>query len=311
MKNTYYKEKQGERQARLIEMESFVFNGAKNGGIASWVKNEQRCYKESRKVLRNEDRKKNLYEPIRDEVIKYVNNAKISWWHMVGESNQVVTAHTLSSQVSCFNHLFQIRNDEAAIKTILKSATGILFDEILPSFIENNTLISFEFVFNNKQLLNEERETRGEKCTSVDALIYARKDTEKWLIPIEWKYTEAYDPKVGYAHNYQRYEKFVSAHSYLPSWQVLYYRDPFYELARQTLLMERIIEKYPDIASRFFHIIVIPKKNNEMIKDAETFGSSLKQDVANTYKIIDPSELLQPIEESYPNLIEYLKTRYW
>ena len=62
MKNTYYKEKQGERQARLIEMESFVFNGAKNGGIASWVKNEQRCYKESRKVLRNEDRKKNILE---------------------------------------------------------------------------------------------------------------------------------------------------------------------------------------------------------------------------------------------------------
>lgn len=310
MKNTYYKDKQGERQARLIEIGSFVFNGAKNGGIASWVDNGI-CEGKSRKILKNEDRKKNLYEPIRDEVIKYVNNAKISWWHMVGESNQVVTAHTLSSQVSCFNHLFQIRNDEAAIKTILKSATGILFDEILPSFIENNTLISFEFVFNNKQLLNEERETRGEKCTSVDALIYARKDTEKWLIPIEWKYTEAYDPKVGYAHNYQRYEKFVSSHSYLPSWQVLYYRDPFYELARQTLLMERIIEKYPDIASRFFHIIVIPKKNDEMIKDAETFGSSLKQDVANTYKIIDPSELLQPIEESYPNLIEYLKTRYW
>jgi hypothetical protein len=75
--------------------------------------------------------------------------------------------------------------------------------------------------------------------------------------------------------------------------------------------MEKIIEKYPDKANKFFHIVVVPKGNREMKTDAETFGSSLKQEVANTYQIIDPSDFLLPIERLYPDLIVYLKTRYW
>lgn len=311
MKNTPYKKQQEERQAQLIEQGSVVFYSAKNRGIASWNDKGHIEGRESRMVLKNEDREKNLYEPIREDVISYVNNANISWWHMAGESNLEVTAHTLSSQVSCLNHLFQIRNDEAAIKTVLKEATGIVFDEILPSFIEGDTFISFEFVFGNKQLLNENYETRGEKCTSVDALIYAKKDTEKWLIPIEWKYTETYGKSKRSFTNYHRYEKLVSAHSHLSSWKVLYHQDPFYELARQTLLMEKIIETHPDIANKFFHIIVIPKGNEEMNADAELFRSSLNQDDTVFFKIITPSDLLSPLEKSYPDLIEYLNTRYW
>ena len=42
--------------------------------------------------------------------------------------------------------------------------------------------------------LNEKTLTRGSNCTSVDAFIYAvhKGDKKKWLIPIEWKYTEYY-----------------------------------------------------------------------------------------------------------------------
>ena len=311
MQNISYKEKQGERQALLIENGSTVFDGAKNRGIASWVSNGQIKQGVSRKVLKHEDREKNLYKPIRNDVINYVKDANISWWHMAGESDKEISAHTLSSQVSCFNHLFQIRNDEVAIKIILKAATGIDFDKILPSFIEDNTLISFEFVYKNQSLLNEKHETRGSKCTSVDALIYAQKGTEKWLIPIEWKYTESYDKNKKHFTNYRRYEELVSTHSHLPSWQVLYHQDPFYELARQTLLMEKIIEVNPDIASNLIHIVVVPNENAEMKTDAELFRSSLKSECINSFQIIDPSNLLQPIEELYPKLIEYLKTRYW
>ena len=312
MKNTSYKNEQAKRQAQLIERGSFVFYGARNRGVASW-KNKNGLVEEgeSSTVLKQDDREKNLYAPIREDVIKYVKNAKISWWHMANESNREVSAHTLSSQVSCFNHLFLIRNDEVAIKTVLKEATGILFDEILPSFIEDNTLISFEFVFDNKHLLNENYEIRGAKCTSVDALIHARKGEVKWLIPIEWKYTEAYDQSAECFTNYHRYENMVSEHSRLPSWQDLYHKDPFYELARQTLLMEKIIDIHPDIANKFFHIIVIPEGNKEMRDDAEIFGFSLKQHETNSYQIISPSDLLLPIKDLYPNLIEYLDTRYW
>ena len=42
--------------------------------------------------------------------------------------------------------------------------------------------------------MNENTSTRGSNCTSVDAFIYAvhRGDEKRWLIPIEWKYTENY-----------------------------------------------------------------------------------------------------------------------
>lgn len=306
-----YKTIQGDRQARLIEQGATVFYSASNGGLASWDHNGHLETRASRKVLKDEDREKNLYEPIRKEVMLYVENAHISWWHMAGESNQEVTAHTLSSQVSCFNHLFAIRNDEAAVKAVLKAATGISFDEILPSFIEEHTLISFEFVFHNKQLLHENHETRGEKCTSIDALIYARKGDEKWLVPIEWKYTETYDKSKPCFTNYRRYQDLVAADSQLPSWLELYHQDPYYELARQTLLMEKMIDNYPDIATRYFHIVVVPRDNTEMRADAERFGSSLKQGGTRAFQIIDPSELLQPIGSLYPDLIAYLKTRYW
>lgn len=312
MKDTVYKIKQGERQAQLIKDVSWVFEGAKNMGLASWKDKDGNIAEGmSRKVLVSEDRRKNLYAPIREGVINYVKNASISWWHMCGENHDDVTAHTLSSQVSCFNHLFLIRNDEVAIKTILKVATGISFDEILPSFIENDTLISFEFVFENKALLKEQYETRGTHCTSIDALIYARKGAEKWLIPIEWKYTESYDVNAGYQPNYKRYEELVSKNSCLLSWQVLFYKDPFYELARQTLLMEKIIEKHPEIADRFFHIIVVPKENVEMNGDASKFCSSLKQDSVNSHRIVSPVEFLETLEGAYPDLIRYLCARYW
>jgi hypothetical protein len=164
-------------------------------------------------------------------------------------------------------------------------------------------------VFDNKRLLNERHETRGEKCTSVDALVYAQKDSEKWLVPIEWKYTEAYEKKD--APSYHRYENLVSVDSRLPLWLSLYHQDPYYELARQTLLMEKIIEKHPDIANKFCHIVIVPKENTEMKVDAEKFGFSLKQEFINGYKIIDPSDFLLPVKDLYPELIEYLESRYW
>lgn len=302
MKNTNYKKKQGEKQAILIENGSPVFYGAKNGGLV--------FDKPSKKLLVPEDRNLNLFYDIREEAIKYMKENGIQWWKIDKESETGVPTHVLSSQVCCFNHLFAIRKDESAIKAILKVATGIEFDEILNSFIDNDTLISFEFVYKNIALLKETQETRGKKCTSIDALIYARKGDEKWLIPIEWKYTEAYDEKDNTYTNYDRYVDMVLPSSRLHSWSELYRKDPFYELGRQVLLMERITETHK-IADNFFHIVVVPKGNKEMMADAVKFGTSLKEDCQKLYRIIDPSDFLSPLESSYKDLIEYLRTRYW
>lgn len=61
-------------------------------------------------VLR--DGMNNLYQPIRNDVVLYFKENKISWW--VGDKP---SGHTLSSQITCLNHLFAIMNDhDATIK---------------------------------------------------------------------------------------------------------------------------------------------------------------------------------------------------
>lgn len=272
----------------------------------------------------------NLYQPAKDAIKKYMDDNSIKWWKpskSIEEKSQVPT-HKLSSQVACFNHLFAIRNNPSAVLSLIQAIgapIGVHFDSVLPSF--NNDVekgcITFEFVYNNIELLQEKHETRGEKCTSVDALIYAKAGNEYWLIPIEWKYTEAYDT-ADIEVNFERYLKSFSSKSRLKNWDDLFRRNPFYELGRQTLLMEKIIESKKIKADCFLHLIVVPKVNKEMREDSRKFKESLKPDTRKYCQCIDPQELLAPLTKivdekntEFPefdkiqNLIIYLKTRYW
>lgn len=49
-----------------------------------------------------EDGVNNLYEPIRNEVLKYFKENDIEWW---GDNPDYPTGHTVSSQIACLNHL--------------------------------------------------------------------------------------------------------------------------------------------------------------------------------------------------------------
>ena len=112
------------------------------------------------------------------------------------KDNKTIVYADFESSISAFpesykTYLRQLHKEHANW-TFTPLKTGIDFDEIIPSIIDHNSLISFEFVLKNKSLLNENTESRGKNCTSIDALVYAKKGNDKWLIPIEWKYTEAY-----------------------------------------------------------------------------------------------------------------------
>lgn len=192
-----------------------------------------------------QDNLKNLYSPISSDAVEYFKNNSISWW-----GGRMPTGHVLSSQIACINHLFQLRNDKDAALTMLKNVSNefvdvisITTDRYLPAFIQ------FEAVSDN-DYLKEGKPTRGNNCTSVDALIYAKhKDGSKWIIPIEWKYTEHYanqnkaiegfkeDPinckgevrKNRYTSLINNSDQLISAdHS-------CFYYEPFYQLMRQTL----------------------------------------------------------------------------
>ena len=107
------------------------------------------------------------------------------------------------------------------------------------------------------------------------------------------------------------YDLAARKNSNLGGWKELYNWDPQYELARQTLLMEQIIDNKPFKADDYRHIVVCPNDNIEMVAEAEAFKDSLEEN--SKFIIIDPQDLLSPLKgnDDYKELMEYLGTRYW
>ena len=311
-----------------------LFENAEGGGC--WWNSKKQQWDYYPHILKHENSVCNLYAPIRQRALEYFERHDISWWRQ-DTDRYFPTGHLLSSQNHCLNHLMAIQRDKKAVLAITKAIYPTITD-IYPSPIDSNveikdgkihrfdSYITFEFTCENQTLLGESGDKRGKKCTSVDVLIYA-KDKEKGnvLVPIEWKYTEAYEKtpdKQAKENSVKRYVDLANRKSSnLKEWILDYEWDPLYEFARQELLMERIIAKKPMCgfgykkkaleADDFIHVIVRPKDNTEIIKDIAAF----RETIVDTSKLIevDPQTLLAPLKsfKEYEDLLIYLQTRYW
>lgn len=308
-----FQEIQRKKQVNLI-VNSDLFDGVSGGGKFMGKLREF--------VLTKSEH--NLYCPIREDVIQYFRENKISWW---GGSKP--TGHTLSSQISCLNHLFAIRKDEQAVLTLLNHLTDGQFVRVLPIITDaDNAYIQFESV-SDCDYLNESSSTRGTQCTSIDALIYAfHANGEKWIIPIEWKYTEHYnnDNKAAGEKGIvrqRRYNDLIRHSKSLKSDEIsLYYFEPFYQLMRQTLWAEQMIcnkSKERIKADNYIHLHVIPSENIDLLDKKypvsdlgmeDSWRNYLKEQ--SKYKIINHQEIVKAISKmpKYNELAEYLRSRY-
>ena len=301
------------------------------------------------------DGKQNLYSGITDEAIKYFEKNNISWWtckSICDIDETKPTRHILSSQISCINHLFPFRCDKEAVlsiaKTICSEVENVL--EIVTDSSDNPSFIAFEQVSDIDHLFesvdDDKKLTRGTKCTSVDALIYAElKNETKILLPIEWKYTEKYgDEDFSVGEDKKRYNS--SLKSQLKSGQTrldrysalitkfnqlktfkdyknsIYFFEPFYQLMRQTLWAEQMIahkETETIKADDFIHAHIIPQGNYDLLKkrylrSEKDMESTWRNCLSNQekYKILSPKDLLASIDQTkYQKLISYLLERYW
>lgn len=320
-----YKNSQYVRQEALIKS-SDIFSGDKGNG---YFKGAPRAF-----VLR--DGMNNLYKPIRVGVVKYFKDNNISWW-----GGNTPSGHTLSSQIACLNHLFAIMSDKEAVLAMLNGVRDEFVDVLPVKCDAEPQYIGFEVV-SAEDHLNEKSSTRGSNCTSVDAFIYAvhRGDEKRWLIPIEWKYTEHYGnedksnedrPNEDKGSNgkgqerVRRYSALTDASSQLKSlgnyYGSIYYQEPFYQLMRQTLWAENIIKHSEEeklVAEGYLHIHVIPNDNKDLLDKKyrvsgkgmeETWRSMLKDQ--SKYVIVDPQRLFAPIADKYLQLSSYLEKRYW
>lgn len=271
----------------------------------------------------------NLHASIRKNAKNYFRENDIDWWTFDG-SRSKPTKHMVSSQIQCLNYLFAFRKDK---KLTLKLAQ--LFDadieDIHPTLADKDLgYIAFEFIYENEKLLNENGRgaKRGAYCTSIDAFIVATRKSEKVLIPIEWKYTENYFDCTNKAlasrggkTRQKRYNHLIENSAQLKSMPDLrnsiYYYEPFYELMRQTLLTEQIVQS--GVANDFLHIVVVPSENRDLLDKNYTFSNDdLKTtwrkclSYQSKFKIIDSNQILRLIdkEPGYSNLTNYLKSRY-
>ena len=313
-------------------------------------------------ILDESEREMNLYNWQDKDCIQrvkdYFEKNKIKWWTCYFDApegqkadGKHISCNLLSSQIACINHLFFIRNDKNAVLSIINGIKGMpaKFVDVLniPCDKGENNYISFE-VIASKDYLHEIYLKRGELCTSVDALVYAVDENgERWLIPIEWKYTETYEvedksiednPKKEPGNESKgktRLSRYCNIEGdnlignskqlrSLPEYKhSIYFQEPFYQLMRLSLWAECICNSKDEQvlpAERFIHIHVCPKANVELLNkhyatvtNKPTMEEAWREMLNNQslYHLIDPSDLMKPISETYPELYSYLKERYW
>ena len=318
-----YKKSQYTRQEDLVN-NSDIFNGDNGNG---YFMGKPRHF-----VLK--DGMNNLYEPIRNDVLRYFKDNDISWW-----GGDKPSGHTLSSQIACLNHLFAIMGDKEAVLAMLNGVRDEFKEVLSVQCDAAPQYIGFEVV-SEEDPLNEKTSTRGSNCTSVDAFIYAKhKDDSIWLIPIEWKYTEHYanldksnEDRQGEEkgsngkgqERVRRYSALTDASLQLKSldsyYGSIYYQEPFYQLMRQTLWAENVVKLKEEKlkADNYMHIHVIPSANKDLLDKKYSVSGMGMEDTwrsmlsdQSKYIIVDPQELLEPIKDKYPELVSYLKKRYW
>lgn len=323
-----YKQSQYLRQINVLASHPELFDYDKGNG---YFRNKKYPFVLSKGI-------NNLFEPIRDKVLQYFKVNGISWW-----GGYKPSGHMLSSQMACLNHLFFIREDDNAVLELINNIRpGLHFTKVLPLTLDKDQkYIAFEAV-SKYDHMNEDGPTRGANCTSIDALIAAVSDNgERWLIPIEWKYTESYPPtdksqednpdkpkgnKLRGEKRLENYSGLIDASKYLVKYDdyahTPYFFEPFYQLMRQTLWAEQMIE-HKDIewikANHFLHIHVIPSANASLLNkkykctDKQMEESWKSHLLLDCYQTITPEKLLSPLKgnDDYSELINYLQIRYW
>ena len=307
-----YKEVQGGKQEWALQTSPHfvdVYGGGK-WKIGSYIINLPYIIEEGKEFM-------NLYRDIREEAIDYFRQNGIDWWKS-NDALNTPTGNMLSSQISCVNHLFPLMkpDESTSLLSMLNSIQERYnFIKILANPLDNNKSngnLCFEFIWKNRTLLGERYEIRGAKCTSIDVVVYAETDEHKRiLIPIEWKYTETYRHCRAPQSSIDRYTSRLDDSSNIIEWKKEYEYDPFYELVRQTMLVEGII-KNKDAAlpvDDYLHINVIPEGNVELRSEISLYPKGLKD--KNKFIIVDPRKLMEPIKDTHTDLYNYLETRYW
>lgn len=264
----------------------------------------------------------NLFNQIIEDAELYFRNNKIVWWNTLAHPS----GHILSSQLSCINHLFYFRNNQNVATAFLKNIEPTIEEAL----ILDEGYIEFEKV--GKEKLGKEKQlSRGENCTSIDAMMLGKKQNGETIIfLIEWKYTESYEKKSLLENDkgYTRWDQYIDLLNDPKSplkkidYTYLFY-EPFYQLMRQSLLAWQMTSRKEYGATDWRHIDVIPQQNSTLRETITSsglkkYGNSVEQIWSNLLKeplkyiMTTPEEFVFPASKFDENkeIMNYLKFRY-
>ena len=282
----------------------------------------------------------NLYPTLRGEngALKFFADRNIKWWghpssRDYGDANRP-THNMTSSQIFCVNFLLPLSYIDGALTAVLRA---IDYDvrQVVPIYHRGNTsMVEFEWIGLYGALEGALGRMRGDRMTSIDALVIAETDSGRRAYFMEWKYTESYDPDdyKGNTRHYSTYSNLYTAESSsfngdIPMDELMY--EPFYQLLRQRLLADGMVN-YRDLGVSDAKVITVVPADNTAYRESitspslrnrfpnlktvsEVFRATLKHPDA-AYAMICPSALVDAVAREHggaaADWIAYQRERY-
>ena len=273
------------------------------------------------------DQSLNIWEGVRQDAIDYFYQNSICFWESVNKPS----GHLLSSQISCINHLFFLRQRQEVATAVLQGVDSNVKNAVRIEKNENDHgFVVFE-ENGKKNYLNENSRIRGSRSTSLDAIMLGEmKNGTRKLFIINWNYTECFNGHPRLIHDKsifcsQTYKPFLDdpASPIKKCDQEGLFVEPYYKLMRQTLLANEMIKAQEYGATDYIYLFIAPTENLELLdinvaanhlsgsKLHETWGNLLKS--PGKYIVQNPKDFLEPA--TYCNdtktITSYLKMRYW
>jgi len=201
-----------------------------------------------RVVLARGREEENLFPSIRGRhgAADFFRERGIVWWSHTREKDRP-SRHLASSQVSCVNFLLPLAVGHSdALLALLQAIDPDIVDIVPIEHEGRRALAEFEWVGVSGPLEGVPF-VRGEKCTSIDALILGRTaDRTVRGYFVEWKYTESCGELLGHGRpstRLARYgELYRSSGCFRAPLESLMY-DPAYQLVRSLLLGFRTVKQ--------------------------------------------------------------------
>ena len=211
------------------------------------------------------------------------------------------TRNMASSQVACVNFLLPLAAIPGALVSVLRALDDDVVDVVDISHAANTSAVEFEWIGLGGSL--EGGRTRGSQSTSIDAFLVAETSvgTRRGYL-LEWKYVERYlrgkpefkgDGLRGVTRRRRYAERFHAPFSSFnpataPDLDDFLY-EPFYQIMRQRLLADRMVEERELGIEEAKVVVVVPEENwaYRTVSDGRTVTSPT---LAQRFPRLEPVE---------------------